>query len=294
MRRVFTNAIDVIYLWAEKSQTDARSSNVFFEPSTYNIKKQRKNSIGEPYGDVIYSYGYHYELARFIDDKTVFINDEGYSVTTSKHISTVLEATRQYKQFYKTKCDLDLVHGQVRCNIEKLAKARKPETYVNEINRLFESLNEYLYYTRTKSKVSKSKKYREIETAAKSINNNLKDFRERLRIAALKKENVRKKKRKKEIKNFLNYKTDWVSRKGREKDVLRLSKDGFKVQTSQNAEVTIEAAKKLYLAIKAGKDVVGHKIDFYTVNAINKSLKIECHDIDMASVKEVGERLISS
>lgn len=35
---------------------------------------------------VLYSYGYHYPLATIINGKG-YINDRGYSVTTSKHIS---------------------------------------------------------------------------------------------------------------------------------------------------------------------------------------------------------------
>lgn len=41
-------------------------------------------------GDTIYSYGYHYPLARIIrnDNQTiVLLNDSGYSNTTAKHIN---------------------------------------------------------------------------------------------------------------------------------------------------------------------------------------------------------------
>jgi hypothetical protein len=35
---------------------------------------------------VLYSYGTHYALARYLEDGTLLINNKGYSVSTSKHI----------------------------------------------------------------------------------------------------------------------------------------------------------------------------------------------------------------
>ena len=69
MKTVFDN-YDCVHTFAQRTQNEGRTSNnnIFFE------------------GDKIYSYGYHYELGRFLDDKTILINDKGYSVSTGKHI----------------------------------------------------------------------------------------------------------------------------------------------------------------------------------------------------------------
>ena len=56
----------------------------------------------------IYSYGSHYLLGEFIDDETIIINNEGYSVTTSKHIGLLINATRDKRQFLKLKQTLNL------------------------------------------------------------------------------------------------------------------------------------------------------------------------------------------
>lgn len=40
-------------------------------------------------GDTIYSYGYHFPLARRNADGTFWVNPDKYSVTTSKHQSMV-------------------------------------------------------------------------------------------------------------------------------------------------------------------------------------------------------------
>ncbi len=78
IKRVFTNAGEVLHRWANQTQEDARCSNVFFE------------------GVSAYSYGSHYELGRIIqhNNRTVaLINDAGYSNTTRKHIYYAKTAT---------------------------------------------------------------------------------------------------------------------------------------------------------------------------------------------------------
>ena len=91
MKTVFNNPHDVIHLFAQQTQSHAKSANVFF------------------YNDMIYSYGYHYLLASFIENKkgvkAILINDRGYSVTTGKHINAMMQASRQYRQFYTTHTD---------------------------------------------------------------------------------------------------------------------------------------------------------------------------------------------
>jgi hypothetical protein len=77
MKRVFGSSEQVIHLWANQSQSDARCDNVFFQ------------------GKSIYSYGMHYELGRIVNykGKTVaMINTQGYSITTSNHISRAFSA----------------------------------------------------------------------------------------------------------------------------------------------------------------------------------------------------------
>ena len=73
IKKVFSNADQVIHLWANQSQSDARCRNAFFN------------------GKSIYSYGHHYELGRFIKyngHEVVLINDAGYSKTTQGHINS--------------------------------------------------------------------------------------------------------------------------------------------------------------------------------------------------------------
>ncbi len=125
MKTVFQNASAVIHLFAQRTQNEARSSNVFFERE----------------GKRLYSYGHHYLLAEFIENENgemaIMINDSGYSNTTAKHIGHTISATRQFKQFFTTNCDEVKVFRQLENLATKLMTARKPEIYIDQANNLY-------------------------------------------------------------------------------------------------------------------------------------------------------------
>jgi hypothetical protein len=275
MKTVFSNAQDCVHAFAQRETPQGRASSVFF------------------YGDKIYSFGYHYLLGEFIDDKTIVINDRGYSNTTSKHISYLTSGTRQYKQFFTTRCDIALVHRQVLSLKDKLATARKPENYINEILSLFDSLNEFIQYTKNKN-IPKDVRYKEIKKIVKAIQDQPQEYKDKLAAAKKKEDQAKKRKEQKQIKEtltkFYNYEVN--SFRVGDTDYLRLSRDGECVETSQYVKVSVDEARTLYKAICNGVDIRGHRISNYTVNSINGTLKIGCHNINMESVHKVGKQLI--
>ena len=275
MKTVFSNAQDCVHAFAQRQTPQGRAGNVFF------------------YGDKIYSYGYHYLLAEFIDDKTILINDSGYSSTTSKHISYVTSGTRQYKQFFTTKCEIGLVYSQVLSLQDKLANARKPENYINGILSLWDSLNEYVKYIKSKN-IPKDTRYKAIKAIVKALNVDSVQYQQKLADAKKKDELAKKRKDAKQIKEaltkFYNYEVN--SFRIGDTDYLRLSQDGSTVETSQYVKVSTDEARTLYKAICNGVDIKGHRISNYIVNSINGRLKIGCHNIDMDSVHKVGKQLI--
>jgi hypothetical protein len=146
MRTVFNNNYDCVHTFAQQTQSEGKTSNrnLFFEH------------------DKIYSYGYHYELGRFLDDKTILINDKGYSVSTRKHISLLIGATSQYKQYYTTETDVNLVYQRIMYLRDKLSKARKPQMYINEIFAIWCKLNQYIS-ERKKTELKSEKKYKDLK-----------------------------------------------------------------------------------------------------------------------------------
>jgi hypothetical protein len=70
MKKVFNSHSQLAHVFAQRTQNEGRANNMFFED------------------DIIYSYGIHFELAKFIDyndKKYLFVNTYSYSNSTSKH-----------------------------------------------------------------------------------------------------------------------------------------------------------------------------------------------------------------
>lgn len=85
IKRVFSSADQVIHLWANQTQSDARSANVFFE------------------GCELYSYGRHYLLGLLVNYKgttVALVNDDRYSKTTSKHTCWTKSAVSHMPNFF--------------------------------------------------------------------------------------------------------------------------------------------------------------------------------------------------
>jgi hypothetical protein len=75
MKTVFSSHNECAHIWASRTQYEGSASRVFFE------------------GDIIYSYGRHFPVAKFGEDGiTVFFTNRGYSSSTGKHKSLILSA----------------------------------------------------------------------------------------------------------------------------------------------------------------------------------------------------------
>lgn len=68
-----TNA-QFAHIWAQQTRPHGRNGNLFFE------------------GTTIFSYGYHWPLATFLDSGTVLLNTDVYSSSTARHLSYVKRA----------------------------------------------------------------------------------------------------------------------------------------------------------------------------------------------------------
>jgi len=276
MRTVLRNTNEVIHVFSQQTQSEGRnqSGSIFF------CDKK------------IYSYGYHYLLGEFIDKETILINDKGYSHTTSKHIGSLRDATRQYKRFYVTETNLTLVHAEISETLAKIPKARTNKAaYLGRILSLFDNLNEYLIYTKTKTKVSKIKEYREIKRIVQRLETNKEQILLEVAEMLKAKEKRQLEKNKENIKLWRSHKKHYLH--GLKSSFLRFSKDMTNVETSGGVKIEVKKAKVLYKLIEAGKDIKGFKLDYYTVIGIKDNiLKIGCHNIPLQEVNTIGKQLI--
>jgi hypothetical protein len=288
MKKVFQNTSEVVHVFAQQTQSEGRnqSGSIYFKDNR------------------IYSYGSHYLLGEFINKNTIIINDFGYSVTTTKHINELRNATRHYNVFFTSLIDVKNIESVIEANLKCLAKSRKGETYIDIINKLEKGLTKWVkfckenkikkeHFSKYNFVVNKSDyKYKKIVKIANSLLTP--DAIEKIKAKGKKDAIKQKAKDKKELKTkldkFNTYKIDRF--KVGQFDYLRLSQNGQFVETSQHIRIEKNEAKKLYFAIKKKVDIRGQKIGYYTVNKIdNKALTVGCHKICIKSVEKVGQLL---
>lgn len=135
-------ASDVAHAWAHQHKNEMRKGNVFFD------------------GPVIYSYGRHFPMAVLLDNNTVAITTEKYSVTTSAHQSIVAGAVSHMHIIYCPELPTgigifttyehskNISEWMVRMKVlfERLQRARKKSNWTSEIQYLSESINSYVNY----------------------------------------------------------------------------------------------------------------------------------------------------
>lgn len=273
MKTVFSSNYDTIHAFAQQNQYEGRnqSRSVFF----YNNK--------------IYSYGHHYLLGEFIDKNTIVINDKGYSNSTAKHISILIGATSQYKQYFLTKIDIDYIHSHVFNYLKpKLAKARKPQIYLSEIFSLWNSLNEFAYDRKQKTKLNRNTKFQQLLRFVDKLQNteDLEFLKTWQRIENERKQKQQKKLLKDILKKFNDYEIDFF-RVGKV-DFLRLSRCGQYIETSQGVKIDITEAKRYYNILASGANMRGEKISHYITKSFDKLLTIGCHNISKQEVQRIG------
>jgi hypothetical protein len=275
MKKVFSNSADVMHVFVGQDQQEGKCSNVFF------------------YGSKLYSYGYHYLLAEFIKNKkgenAILINDEGYSVTTAKHIQQIKQASRQFDQFFTTSTDEKKVISKLIELANKLEKAKKPIIYINESNKLFASYSKWCTWNETKvDKLVQAyfdtiKSYENKDSYSKTysdLNKNIEKFKSK----------KQKDEEKLKLKKFFDYETSYLYNMN--EDFVRISKDKLSIETSQRVSIPIKEAATLYRIILSGKNIKGIKIGEYTCIGLNGTLKIGCHHINVKNMHKVGKQLI--
>jgi len=274
MKKVFKNTDEVIHVFAQRTQYEGQnqSRSIFF------------------YGDKIYSYGHHYLLGQFIDEKTIIINDRGYSRTTQKHIGKLSYATNHYRQFFATECNVDLVYDEVNILLKKIEASRKPQTKQRYINRVVYLADKMAQFHTSNQDIQtiEGDKYQSIIKYAKIVQDEtlLIDLECDLNEAKKQARRFNKEKTQEQITKFYEGSINYLSNIPHA--LLRLSKEGNTIETSRGANVPLNEAKILYHRINTGKCIKGFKIGHYTTIGIkDNTIKIGCHDIKLDEVNKL-------
>lgn len=292
MKRVFNRADQVIHLWANRSQSDARSKNVYFS------------------GDMIFSYGSHYLLGMLHEVKgqtIAVINSTRYSNTTSKHQSYAHCATSHIPTFSGSDPS-NLVKSireqktELLNNVQKLMKKRS--FYNTKVTELWD-IQKITEFNNVISKVKGFQKYKiKLSTkfmkdlqqhVTKSIarRKELEKLRQtpeyiaKKERAMIRKQELALKKAQGEVDAWRQggYTTNAV--RSLQPQILRVMNDT--VQTSRGAEVSLDQARRvlhmcLNNTIKQG-DAVGD-FKFEKFNSENV-VQIGCHAISLVEAQNV-------
>lgn len=284
MRTVLRNHDEVCHVWAQQKKAAGRSGNIFFE------------------GPRIYSYGRHFEMARFVDSETVLLNSHRYSVSTAKHLSIVRRAVTHKDVFTvptmdehginicylinKAKNEYDLARG-ARKWVD--AHIRQAQGYVNSTRRYISKFN-----------VTVPDSHRELWLALHTetyLNGEIQaQLLAKAKAAQAAEREATKQARVKrelaeaaQLEQWVRGELDW----GRF-SVMRLRVKGDEVQTTHGASVPVIEARKLYRAMKLGVDVSGQKIGYYTVTRVTeRELVIGCHTIPLSEVERIAPEVWS-
>lgn len=281
MKRVFSSHYQVLHLWANQSQSDARCKNVFYE------------------GDTVYSYGTHYVLGKLaqVNGQTVaLINSEKYSVTTAKHQRDAWDAVAHLPRIRSSSPDNQNVNQEILLSLTKTQEelidalmsvfSRRSfwSTRINDVTP-WVIQNELSDYNRM-CDVLKLKNMRiDIPTEFKKL------MQEHAKLSMRRKtdpEYLAKKLRKAEAEI-----TAWryggaLTTRVRElfPQLIRVRDD--QVETSRGALVPLEEAKKLWKKIVFGNVKKGEKIGSFSLDtANNQFIKVGCHTISFKEAQQV-------
>jgi hypothetical protein len=281
MRTILKNHDEVAHFWANKVQSNGQGSNMFFKD------------------DIIYSYGYHFPIAKHINNDLILFTTKGYSVSTSKHLSIAKRAIPSNIEvlnvpnvdIYKHTRSLHIDNvkyfiNEIKINLDKSTRARKyKEYYLNNYLSNIKTLKRYLELFKIKSKLPYNVKNEVNKIFNMDKTNILND---------IKKEQDKQKKQLEQQKKQLQLKIDKLLPEWRNNEIksipnnnkqyLRITENN--IETSLNVRIDIELFKKYYKLLKKGISLVGQNISHYRVlKQDSKFLTIGCHKIEIKEIE---------
>ena len=275
MRKVLENHNEVAHFWANKRQSQGKAGNMFFM------------------NDTIYSYGYHFPIAKHYKNNLVLLTSKDYSVSTSKHKSitrqsipdnlkviTVPEVDISQYSLKDHETNLKWFISTIKCDLGKANRARKYKGYhLNDANNQLRQLKKYLKIFRVKSKVS-YKLRKDIDTV---LNTDLSEIQQQVKEYEQKKQAEEKAR----IKAIL---PDWKNNEVynlpyNDRQYLRLINNRTEIETSLHVKISVELFKRYADKFKAGINLTGEKIAGWKVTCQNSDLiTIGCHKIPAAEI----------
>lgn len=281
----FRNNAELAHAWANSTHESGKGHSMYFM------------------GDVIYSYGTHYEIARKVrtpnGQTVIFVNGNGYSNSTAKHTNHVWHAIPDYAHTFKVPF-VRPAEGYGTVNYFKIEHlpAIIERMLIDVKNKCFDQINARSYFGHY---AAASNIYVDImaicglfglECPPRPINwNEAEKKAEYLRATVYEREKAANLKKIEKSKELLS---KWLRHdyNGQLYDIpvhLRISKDGTKVETTKGASVSIENARLLLERLKRNDNVKGYNIEgFKVIENSPEAVKIGCHAITWDIINSVN------
>ena len=284
MRKVFSTHSEVCHVWAQQTQSEGKASRIFFEDKS------------------IYSYGRHFEMARFIDANTVFVTTRGYSVSTAKHLSLVRRAVSHKRVFEVPSFTYhpDNVRHYIeraREYFDKAKRARTSTTYLLGVAKhTVTTLREYLDLFPTPIPDSHAELWTALDHGTYldgEVQAQLLKKEREARKAELESQRLAREAREREEQERLE---QWIAGEMGYGyfSAMRLRVRENEVETTHGAKVPVIEARKLYRALEAGIDVAGQHIGHYTVTRLDtEEIIIGCHRIPLSEIERIAPQVMN-
>jgi hypothetical protein len=301
MKTKFNNS-ELSHIWANQTQSHGKGSNMFFENET------------------IYSYGYHFIIAKYVTNKDgqkcIFLNKRSYSNSTNKQQSLVFRSIPENVTFYRvvsfddvqgTRAHKDnLIHYineaeklqqlTIKANKLKMGYLNQLESQIDIFNKYvsFFGLNDLEQFTSDSLYgLSLKERYETLVKWAKEYTNSeelkkwqIKD-KEKQRLAEIKTQQEAKEK----IELFRQFKISSIyANLGHY--LLRYNKDTQMIETSGGVKMSGLIFIKAYNRLINNELIKGQHVGDYVFNGIeNEIVSVGCHKIPMTEIKNVIQYL---
>lgn len=279
---------EIAHIWANGLKYNGKQGSLFYNGST------------------IYSYGGHFPIAKHVDENTVLFTTREYSVSTSKHKSYVMRAISHKNIIYCFSpeftpfINVQEFIKEIQSIATNLEKARKPEIYLLQIERVKKRLQKYIDYVGFKlskeqlAQISISSKEQYLEALQKEKERLLK--KDKKEIALGKKlyptyvSDFRN-----DLKNDFSL-SEWRAIQKYHESIDRPTIFGVKgdeIISNLSVRVPLEVAKRylnkfLNKEIKVGSDIIGYKVSKVTKD----KLIIGCHNIYQPEIEYLKSVLL--
>lgn len=298
-----------------------------YQRSAHAFAYANKNEKGENYGcrmfwenDTIFSYGYHFIIAKKVRNKNggvdfVLFSTNKASNTTSKQqycveralYQEVINVSTNIKNFNALQ-EVKEKEKEIIYLVEKISKARAEhiiDSYKDRVKRhIYEVdflVNYYKIKSKTPQRIKDFIKVKDDNEKLFSLLDIAKKRRKRAdKLAEIKAEKLRIEQQKKliekekeQLKKWKNYELKSVYLRNLKHDFLRISEDKQYIETSQGSRTTIQEAKKVLRLIDM-KKAIGYKIDEkFVIKSINGVFAVGCHNIPIEEINAFKAIILS-